>query len=80
MQGIEHGLSPVSAKESKFPQSADWFSYMPRAIVDIVEGLKCLDSWTSKVRLVESIIFASVVVYVVSIAAWPAFHPLKVTP
>jgi hypothetical protein len=77
--GIEGGVTAgtnSSSKDVKFTQ-ADWLAYMPRAVVDIIEGFRCLDSWPSKVRLVESIIFASLVVYGVSVAAWPAFHPIE---
>jgi hypothetical protein len=69
--------SAVDSKSSNVNSkiSTDWMSMMPRFVVDIVNGLKCLESWTSKVRLIESLVFASLVVYAVSIAAWPAFHP-----
>ena len=46
-------------------------------MVDIIEGLSCLDSSTAKVRLIEAVIFAGFVAYAISIAAWPAFHSHK---
>ena len=55
----------------------DWVEWLPPYVEEAITQSRVLagvSSYTSKVRLVESVLFAGVVLLIVMQAAWPAFQ------
>lgn len=54
----------------------DWTQFMPRDWLDALyqtSSSSCVTSWDSKLRCIESFVFAGAVVFIVFVAAYPAF-------
>ncbi len=54
----------------------DWTQCLPRDLIETLyhsSTCACVTSWEAKLRLIESLVFASVVLLVLIVAAYPAF-------
>lgn len=51
----------------------DWTRCLPRDLLDTLSSSACVSSWEAKLRLIESIAFAGMVLVVLMVAAYPAF-------
>lgn len=65
----------ASAQNSSDP--FDWTQYLPRDWFDTLyhsTRCPCVSSWEGKLRLIESVVFATAVLLVIVGAAYPAFY------
>ena len=54
----------------------DWTQCLPRDLIETLyhsSTCACVTSWEAKLRLIESFVFASVVLLILIVAAYPAF-------
>ncbi len=61
----------------------DWTALCPQFVSHSVESagnLRFLATYEQKLRFVEAVIFATVVMYGIICAAWPAFYPVVISP